>query len=98
MNYKQALGYNLLSAATCYVGFVFGVAIGDLDPTYASFIFALAAGMFLYISLCSMLSDMNEKSEEAMKKSTRAGLMTLGLQCAGLFTGLALMYYFGVYF
>uniref|UniRef100_A0A1I7YV42 Zinc transporter ZIP14 n=1 Tax=Steinernema glaseri TaxID=37863 RepID=A0A1I7YV42_9BILA len=92
MSYRQALGYNLLSAATCFLGFVFGVGIGNLDPMYTTFIFALAGGMFLYISLCSMLSDMNEKSEEAMKRSTREGITTLVLQFTGLFSGLFLMY------
>ncbi len=51
---KQALTYNMLSAATCYLGFILGVLLGELaDAT--PYIFALAGGMFLYISLASMV-------------------------------------------
>uniref|UniRef100_A0A1I7XYZ1 Zinc transporter ZIP8 n=1 Tax=Steinernema glaseri TaxID=37863 RepID=A0A1I7XYZ1_9BILA len=89
MSYKQAFAYNLLSAATCFLGFVFGVCIGDLDRKS---VLAVAGGMFLYISLCSMLSDMNEKCEEAMERGMRKGITTLALQFTGLFSGLFLMY------
>ncbi|KAK0404789.1 hypothetical protein QR680_017627 [Steinernema hermaphroditum] len=97
MSYKQALIYNLASAATCYVGFVLGVAVGELDHRFSTYIFAVAGGMFLYISLCSMLSDMNQKSEEAMKRNVTEGISTLMLQFAGLLTGLTIMYIFGQY-
>jgi zinc transporter ZupT len=55
MSLKQALFYNLASASTCYIGFVIGVLVGEMDERFASYIFALAAGMFLYISLSSMV-------------------------------------------
>uniref|UniRef100_A0A914XBN4 Uncharacterized protein n=1 Tax=Plectus sambesii TaxID=2011161 RepID=A0A914XBN4_9BILA len=56
MSLKQALGYNLMSAAGCYCGFITGVILGTFDERFAAFIFALAGGMFLYISLASMVS------------------------------------------
>ena len=42
--------YNFLSACTCYLGLVLGILLGELDGTNV-YIFALAGGMFLYISL-----------------------------------------------
>ncbi|KHJ97344.1 hypothetical protein OESDEN_02683 [Oesophagostomum dentatum] len=55
MTLRQALLYNLLSAITCYVGFVIGVGIGELGPDVSKYAFALAGGMFLYISLGCMV-------------------------------------------
>lgn len=48
---KQALVYNVLSALTCYIGFVIGVLVGNIDETFAAYTFGFAGGMFLYISL-----------------------------------------------
>ena len=54
MTMKQALVFNFLSACMCYLGLVFGILIGEL--THGSpYIFALAGGMFLYISLVDMV-------------------------------------------
>ena len=55
MTLRQALLYNLLSAITCYIGFAIGVAIGELGPDVSKYAFALAGGMFLYISLGCMV-------------------------------------------
>ena len=46
MSIKQALVYNLLSAVTCYVGFVIGVLVGNIDPIYAGYTFGFAGGMW----------------------------------------------------
>uniref|UniRef100_A0A1I7WZ65 AA_permease domain-containing protein n=1 Tax=Heterorhabditis bacteriophora TaxID=37862 RepID=A0A1I7WZ65_HETBA len=54
MTLRQALLYNLLSALTCYVGFLIGVGIGELGPDISKYAYALAGGMFLYISLGCM--------------------------------------------
>ena len=50
----QAMMYNFLSACTCYLGLVLGILLGELDGTNV-YIFALAGGMFLYISLVRMI-------------------------------------------
>jgi zinc transporter ZupT len=55
MTIRQALTYNLMSAATCYLGLVLGILVGDL-PSVSVYVFGLAAGMFLYIGLASMVS------------------------------------------
>ena len=54
MTVRQAVVYNFLSACTCYLGLVLGILIGDFTES-TSFVFALAGGMFLYISLVDMV-------------------------------------------
>ncbi len=55
MSLRQACLYNLLSAISCYIGFIIGVLLGNIDDHIASYIFGIAGGMFLYISLASMV-------------------------------------------
>ncbi|KAK6746711.1 hypothetical protein RB195_000155 [Necator americanus] len=97
MTLRQALLYNLLSAITCYVGFVIGVGIGELGPDVSKYAFALAGGMFLYISLGCMMPEMKKAMEEALNVSMKRGLYVLFLQSVGLFTGLFLMYFMARY-
>ena len=54
MSMRQALMYNFLSACTCYIGLVIGILIGEFTDG-SPYIFALAGGMFLYISLVDMV-------------------------------------------
>ena len=54
MTMNQALGYNFLSACMCYLGLVIGILIGEMTSG-AEWIFAIAGGMFLYISLVDMV-------------------------------------------
>merc|ERR1712098_107973 len=72
MTMKQAMMYNFLSACTCYLGLVLGILLGELDAN--RYIFALAGGMFLYISLVDMVPEMNESVETASKTSVPAAL------------------------
>ncbi|KAK6031984.1 metal cation transporter, ZIP family, partial [Ostertagia ostertagi] len=97
MNLRQALLYNLLSAVTCYIGFAIGVGIGELGPDISKYAFALAGGMFLYISLGCMMPEMKKAMEEALNVSLRRGAYVLFLQSVGLFTGLFLMYFMARY-
>lgn len=55
MTMKQAVAYNFLSATTCYLGLILGVVLGEFTQNSTA-IFALAAGMFLYIALVDMVS------------------------------------------
>lgn len=53
MSTRQALLFNFLSACSCYVGLAFGILVGNNFAP--NIIFALAGGMFLYISLADMV-------------------------------------------
>ena len=54
MSAKQALAYNFVSALPCIMGTVVGVIVGNISSAI-SWIFALVAGLFLYIALVDMV-------------------------------------------
>ena len=56
MSFKQALLFNFLSACCCYIGLVFGILLGEFLNFINPWIYAIAGGMFLYISLCDMVN------------------------------------------
>lgn len=60
MSTRQALLFNFLSACSCYVGLAFGILVGNNFAP--NIIFALAGGMFLYISLADMVRNFNISS------------------------------------
>ncbi|XP_076343235.1 zinc transporter ZIP6-like isoform X2 [Tachypleus tridentatus] len=53
MSVKQALLYNGLSSMLCFLGMIIGVSLGNISSANM-WIFAGAAGMFLYIALVDM--------------------------------------------
>lgn len=56
MTVKQAIVYNLLSALMAYVGMLIGTAVGQYTHNVTNWIFAITAGMFLYVALVDMVS------------------------------------------
>lgn len=54
MSARQAVYYNVLSSVLSFIGTVLGIWIGD-TPEASSWIFACAAGMFLYIAMVDMV-------------------------------------------
>lgn len=56
MTVKQAIVYNVLSAVMAYFGMVIGTALGQYTHNVTSWIFAITAGMFLYVALVDMVS------------------------------------------
>ena len=56
------------------------------------YIFALAGGMFLYISLVDMVPEMNENVETASKTSVTSALAVLLLQNIGILAGVLSLY------
>ena len=107
MTVRQAMMYNFLSACTCYVGLVIGrhllgldchnrviisgILLGELDGVN-TYIFGLAGGMFLYISLVDMVPELNETVEKASKVNSRKALVTFGLQNIGIIIGIGCLY------
>ncbi|XP_015920204.1 metal cation symporter ZIP14 [Parasteatoda tepidariorum] len=91
MTMRQALLYNFLSAITCYLGLVMGILLGDFAEG-APYIFALAAGMFLYISLVDMLGELSEALEEARKKGIKKQLKVFLIQNIGIALGVAILF------
>ncbi|CAF0912329.1 unnamed protein product [Brachionus calyciflorus] len=63
MSYPVALFFNFLSACCCFVGLAVGIQLGE-NFAANEWIYAIAGGMFIYISLCSMIPELNEMGEE----------------------------------
>lgn len=55
LTFRQAVTYNVASAVVSYIGLVLGIIIGDIHSAH-SWVLALTAGMFLYVSLVDMVS------------------------------------------
>lgn len=53
MSVKKALFFNFLSATTCYFGVMLGILLGEIS--WDSYIFAFAAGIFLYVAFGDMV-------------------------------------------
>lgn len=59
MSVAQAVCFNMLSAMCCYLGLALGIVLGrSFAPNV---IFAIAGGMFLYISLADMVRHLMPK-------------------------------------
>ncbi|KAJ7381160.1 hypothetical protein OS493_004759 [Desmophyllum pertusum] len=96
MSYKMAMGYNFLSACSCYLGLVIGLILGT-KTSAVMWIYPLAGGMFIYISLVDMLEEASEMSARIGQDSIRKNLKTFALQNFGMLFGLLIMFILGVY-
>jgi len=85
MSVKMALLFNLLSACSCYIGLFIGLLIGQ-DDEIRTWVFALTAGMFIYISLVDMLPELMHSDE--LHSSPVATFM---VQNVGIILGFVLM-------
>ncbi|KAG8599106.1 hypothetical protein GDO81_002878 [Engystomops pustulosus] len=90
MNVNQAIVYNLLSAMMAYVGMLLGTAVGQYANDITLWIFAITAGMFLYVALVDMLPEMlHGDGENEENGSCPVGQFIL--QNLGLLLGFAIM-------
>lgn len=88
MSVRQAIVYNLLSALMAYVGMIIGTAVGQYTHNVTNWIFAITAGMFLYVALVDMLPEMLHGDSEDHK---RCQLGHFFLQNLGMLTGFGIM-------
>uniref|UniRef100_A0A4W4GJL3 Solute carrier family 39 member 8 n=1 Tax=Electrophorus electricus TaxID=8005 RepID=A0A4W4GJL3_ELEEL len=88
MSVPQAVFFNLLSAICCYLGLVLGILLGSNIAPNA--IFAIAGGMFLYISLADMFPEMNSIMT-TYAKGTSGKVIFFVLQNCGLLTGFSVI-------
>lgn len=84
MSTRQALLFNFLSACSCYLGLAFGILVGNNFAP--NIIFALAGGMFLYISLADMFPEMNDMLREKVT-GRKTDFTFFLIQNAGMLTG-----------
>lgn len=57
MTVRQAILYNMLSAMMAYLGMATGILIGHYAENISMWIFALTAGLFMYVALVDMVSS-----------------------------------------
>uniref|UniRef100_A0A8C5K913 Zinc transporter ZIP10 n=1 Tax=Jaculus jaculus TaxID=51337 RepID=A0A8C5K913_JACJA len=96
MTVKQAIVYNLLSAMMAYVGMLIGTAVGQYANNITLWIFAVTAGMFLYVALVDMLPEMLHGDGD----NEEHGFCPVGqfiLQNLGLLFGFAIMLVIALY-
>ncbi|XP_074623958.1 metal cation symporter ZIP14-like [Acropora palmata] len=79
LTFRQAVTYNVASAIISYIGLVLGVIIGDIHSAH-SWVLALTAGMFLYVSLVDMLPELSNYIQEggdwSLVLSQNLGILT----------------------
>jgi hypothetical protein len=56
MSYRLALLFNLLRAFCCFVGLAVRITLGE-KILANQWVYEIAGGMFLYISLCDMVNN-----------------------------------------
>ncbi|XP_064925027.1 zinc transporter ZIP10 isoform X4 [Columba livia] len=96
MTVKQAIVYNLLSALMAYLGMLIGTAVGQYANDITLWIFAITAGMFLYVALVDMLPEMLHGDGD----NEEHGYCPVGqfiLQNLGLLLGFAIMLVIALY-
>ncbi|XP_078581403.1 zinc transporter ZIP6-like [Branchiostoma floridae x Branchiostoma japonicum] len=102
MSFKQAITYNLVSGIISFVGMAVGVGIGKYNEV-GPWVFALSAGMFLYIALVDMLPELlrgyaeDEGDSCNLKKTSDSACEHFLLQSAGLVTGVVIMLLIAVF-
>ncbi|XP_023225729.1 zinc transporter foi-like [Centruroides sculpturatus] len=92
MTVKQALLYNGLSSILCFVGMLIGVALGNVQSA-TLWVFAGAAGMFLYIALVDMLPELGSSPTHPGSNST----YLLAVQLTGISLGIVIMLIIAIY-
>ncbi|XP_072461375.1 zinc transporter ZIP6 isoform X1 [Notamacropus eugenii] len=94
MTVKQAVLYNALSAMLAYLGMATGIFIGHYAENVSMWIFALTAGLFMYVALVDMVPEMlhNDASDHGC---SRWGYFLL--QNAGILLGFGIMLLISVF-
>ncbi|KAK9880499.1 hypothetical protein WA026_011739 [Henosepilachna vigintioctopunctata] len=90
MSIKQALFYNLLSSVLSILGNVAGICLGNTEYA-SSWVFAAAAGMFIYIALVDMIPELSSSHED------ESNLTQCCLHLSGLMIGFGIMTIIAMY-
>ncbi|KAJ6643568.1 Zinc transporter foi [Pseudolycoriella hygida] len=90
MSARQAVYYNVLSSVLSFFGTIIGILVGD-TPEASSWIFACAAGTFIYIALVDMMPELTTSHQEGFAFSR------LLLQIVGISTGIGIMLIIAIY-
>ncbi|XP_050409169.1 metal cation symporter ZIP14 [Patella vulgata] len=95
MSMKRALFCNCIAAVFCFFGVAVGIVLGETTSAN-HWIFAIAGGIFLYVSLVDMLPEMGTAAELAVKNNSSPVFVTC-LQLTGLVVGFCVIYLVAAY-
>lgn len=73
MSFKTALFCNFLSSSLIYIGVAIGILVGE-NLGINTWIYAIAAGMFIYIGVCDMIPELSEMGVELEQAYYKAKL------------------------
>ncbi|XP_059473336.1 metal cation symporter ZIP14-like [Neocloeon triangulifer] len=93
MSVKKALAFNFASACTAFLGLVLGISLESFQIN--SYIFGLAGGLFLYISLSDLIPQLNNMLDEALEEENGGKMKSTWIliqQNLGILTGMVLIY------
>ncbi|XP_076268129.1 zinc transporter foi-like isoform X1 [Rhynchophorus ferrugineus] len=90
MSIRQALFYNLLCSGLCILGNLVGLYLGNTEAANA-WLFAAAAGTFIYIALVDMIPELSSAHDE------EDNLFQCFLHLSGLLIGVGLMAIIALY-
>lgn len=71
---------------------VIGLLIGGINHEYQSMVFAVAGGMFLYISLFNVMSELHERFNDARQTGFSCAIKILIAQNVGIVFGVLFLY------
>ncbi|EDV94286.1 GH22517, partial [Drosophila grimshawi] len=87
MSVKSAVYYNLLTGVLSFIGMIFGIVFGQSQEV-AQWMFAVAAGLFIYIALVDMMPEIS---------ASHKSLWQFMLQILGLLSGVVIMLLIALY-
>lgn len=90
MSSRQAVYYNILSSVLSFFGMVLGILVGE-RPEASAWIFACAAGSFIYIALVDMMPEITASHKSG------AQLSQCFLQFTGMMLGVGIMVVIALY-
>ncbi|XP_052798782.1 metal cation symporter ZIP14-like [Mya arenaria] len=93
---KRSLFYNFLAATTCYIGLVIGILLGE-NTDANMWIFAIAGGMFVYISLVDMIPEMGDQVRHVVENGIESVWTALFIQNLGLLSGFVIIFILVLY-
>uniref|UniRef100_A0A8D8GVT5 Zinc transporter foi n=1 Tax=Culex pipiens TaxID=7175 RepID=A0A8D8GVT5_CULPI len=92
MSARDAVYYNLLSSILSFIGMLIGIVIGH-QPEASAWVFAVAAGLFLYIALVDMIPELTSAHGAEDRCKTSEFL----LQFFGMSAGFGIMLLIAMY-
>jgi len=92
---RKALALNFMSGLTCYAGMVLGLLLGEIE--WANYIFAFAAGIFLYVSWADMAPEITALIEQVSDVSPKKAWKILAVHQIGILLGITILYLLAVF-